>query len=273
MVSAGVYIKKYSTSPKKDMPSMRISPFWFKLSEENNSTGNEALDVGGQFPRADFDANVADWSLHDEILVSIHDAFISNRKENKENASLYHTAQDRTFLIEAWLKGQVMAIGSHVGGMEIHSVVLTKETLFHFKVKNHRKNKSVLSDDLIKRSTSRESVSELLFLLTATLDEASPYALPCTYELTLRVATGDALHSWKPEDGKLEMGEPVFHECVRESSIRRDHMLTVSSLTWMEAAISDVINSKIFIVYVLAFAIIYMIVSIISSQASNPFIT
>ncbi|KAH7654466.1 peroxin-1 protein [Dioscorea alata] len=237
-----VYIKKYSTSPKKDMPSMRISPFWFKFSEENNSTGNDALDVGDQSPRADFDANVADWSLHYEILASIHDAFISNRKENKENALLYHTAQDRTFLIEAWLKGQLMAIGSHGGGMEIHSVVLTKETLFHFKVKNNGKNKSVSSDDLIKRSTSRESVSELLFLLTATLDEASPYALPCTYELASRIAMDDALHSWKPEDGKLEMGEPVFHECVRESSIHRDHMLTVSSLTWMEAAISDVIN-------------------------------
>ncbi|KAM0950778.1 putative AAA+ ATPase domain, ATPase, AAA-type, core, aspartate decarboxylase-like domain superfamily [Dioscorea sansibarensis] len=270
-----VYIKKYSASPQKDMPSMRISPFWFKLSEENNTAGNDASDVGDQSPRADFDSNVADWSLHDEILVSIHDAFIRNRKEYKENASLYHTAQDRTFLIEAWLKGQLMAIGSHAGGMEIHSVVLTKETLFHFKVKNFNNGKSenVSSDNLMNRTTSRESVTELLFLLTATLDEASPYVLPCTYELTLNVAMGDASRSWKPEDGKLEMGELVFHECIRESSIHGDRMLTVSSLRWMEAAISDVINSKIFIVYGLVFAIIYLIVSIISSQASNSFIT
>ncbi|KAJ0975826.1 hypothetical protein J5N97_017791 [Dioscorea zingiberensis] len=243
-----VYIKKYSVKPKRDMPLMRISPFRFKFTEKNSTVDNDGFDMSNHnytSSKADFDANMADWTLHDEILEAMRDAFLGHKNENA--SPQYHISQDYGFLIEAWLKGQLMAIASHVGGMEIHSVVLTKETLFHFEVKNLKskngKNEHISSDSsLMKRSTARKSGTELLFLLEATLDEPSPHALPCTYELTLNVATVGALHSWKPEHGKLEMSDPVSFASIRESSIQRYHMLTVSSLSWMEAPISDVIN-------------------------------
>lgn len=255
-VHSWIYVKKNFNSSVKDVTLLTLSPCRFKLIERNrgiddNGTDNvgSQLDVKRKNRPSNMDlfpnTNTKDLWHHEEILSYVsNEIFVNGGK----NGSKYNTAEEKKFLIKYWLIGQLKEIASYAGEKEVSSVVLTSETLFHLEVID-RKSGNKLHEPLSygfleKDGANGEFAVEILYLLSATFDEPSRDTLQNTYELSLSAKkdiSGD-LHDLELSLANVELAEPVTFESVLESSFNKNFNFTVSSLSWLEKAVSDIIN-------------------------------
>lgn len=253
-VHSWVYVKKYNIYPHKDIPLMMLSPcrFNFKNKQKNasglddpESRTNFKFKSTPSYADSSLNANVKDWSHHEELLASFSNEIPDG---GEQGVSQLLSLQEKKFLIQSWVIGEIKAITSYTGQMEISSVFLANENVLHFEVVEHKlrnkRNQSVLSDGLLdKESGGEKSVVELLYLLTATFEESSYGNVPRVYELALEAKDINAeLHDLDLPVENLELGEPVALDSVMESSFNQNVNLTLSSLSWMETVISDIIN-------------------------------
>ncbi|XP_077232487.1 peroxisome 1 isoform X2 [Tasmannia lanceolata] len=253
-----VYVMKYSKAPKKDIPLLKLSPCQFKFFEKDKSLNKDGLDMlesrktlrSKNTPfRNDLvvNADIIDWSFHEELLATLSCG--SPRSEGEEAASSSNLTKQNGCLINAWFIGQLKAIASHTGGMDLSSVVLGNETLFHFEVIGLKpgsitNEQSGAGNSLEKRNKTGESLVEIIYLLTATLKDSSRGGEREVYELAVKTENTsiDNFRSLELMFGKLDLGEPVSFDSVKERSSLRSFSLGVSSLSWMETATRDVIN-------------------------------
>nr|XP_029116222.1 peroxisome biogenesis protein 1 isoform X2 [Elaeis guineensis] len=251
-IHSWVYIMKYCIGLKKGTALMTLSPCRFKLVRKNKPNGNNGLEHHEGYthlgrknlpsPAGLFlDGNMKDWSNHEDLLNSLsHETLVHG---DDDGVSKYRMAVVKNFLIKSWLVGQLKAIASQTGNLDVTSVVLANETLLHFEVMDHKlrtKKRDGISE---KESGMGEAGLELLYLLTITSEESSNRDLQNSYELVFDTQkNGNDLDDLELALGKLELGDPVSLDSVAESSFNRNFNLTLSSLSWMETAISDVIK-------------------------------
>ncbi|KAG1365096.1 Peroxisome biogenesis protein 1 [Cocos nucifera] len=247
-----VYVMKYCIGLKRDIGLMTLSPCRFKLVRKNKSNGNNGLENHEGYTHLSrknvpsptglfLDGNMKDWSNHEDLLNSLsHETLVHG---DDDGVSKYRMAVVKKFLIKSWLVGQLKAIASHTGNLDVTSVVLANETMLHFEVMDHKlrtKKRDGISE---KENGMGEAGLELLYLLTITSEESLNRDLQNSYELVFDTKkNGNDLDDLELALGKLELGDPVSLDSVAESSFNRNFNLTLSSLSWMETAISDVIK-------------------------------
>ncbi|XP_058106918.1 peroxisomal ATPase PEX1 isoform X2 [Magnolia sinica] len=252
-----VHVKRYNITPKMNIPLLTLSPCRFKFGKDNPLENNrldipasrKALKSKSTFLRTDLvaSADVIDWSFHEEVLASLSSG--CPKYEGEEVMSKSVTTKGNECLITAWFIGQLEAIRSFTGGIDANSIVLGNETLFHIEVTGRKfgsitKEQTPSGDSLEKRNRAGEPPVELLFVLTAAFEESSYDVQHDCYELAAKAGNMciDNLGGLELTLGKLNFGEPASFDSVKEKSSERSFSLTVSSLSWMETAISDVIN-------------------------------
>lgn len=251
-VHSWVYVVKYCIGLKKDIGLMTLSPCRFKLVRKNKSNGNNGLENHEGYTHLSrknvpspaglfLDGNMKDWSNHEDLLNSLsHETLVHG---DDDGVSKYRMAVVKKFLIKSWLVGQLKAIASHTGNLDVTSVVLANKTMLHFEVMDHKlrtKRRDGISE---KENGMGEAGLELLYLLTITSEESLNRDLQNSYELVFDTKkNGNDLDDLELALGKLELGDPVSLDSVAESSFNRNFNLTLSSLSWMETAISDVIK-------------------------------
>lgn len=253
---AGVYVTKYCIGLKKDTGLMTLSPCRFKLVRKNKPNGNNGLENHEGYmhhsrksmpsPAGLFlDGNMKDWSNHEDLLNSLsHETLVHG---DDDGVSKYRMALVKKFLIKSWLIGQLKVIASQTGNLDVTSVVLANETLLHFEVMDHKLRTKKSDGTSEKENGIGESALELLYLLTITSEESSNRDLQNSYELVFDTKNnGSDLDDLELALGKLELGDPVSLDSVAESSVNRNFNLTLSSLSWMETAVSDVIKRRHF---------------------------
>ncbi|CAA6671838.1 unnamed protein product [Spirodela intermedia] len=251
-ICSWVYVKGYTTSPRKDAPFLTLSPCRFKFSGRNKSAENNSTLVPDRYKNSRsnklpqdvvsrISADTIDWSLHEELINSL-----SRESCNQSSQVTGSKPNEIRYLICSWLIGQLKAIASHAGETSISSVVLSSETLFHFELMSNdfADRSHQLSAGVPLGNSTGDSTVKLLYLLTAAFEGSSLDGLQNCFELSLNF---DACEIISPRDlhlapGKLELGEPVSLDTIVEPSSARSFGCTVSSLSWMEEPISHSIG-------------------------------
>ncbi|KAF8412749.1 hypothetical protein HHK36_000718 [Tetracentron sinense] len=253
-----VQVKRCNISPKKDIPLLKISPCQFKLigkNKDSKENGSGVLDslknrkTKNVLLRTNLvaDADILDWSIHEEVAASL--SCVPPISEEEEAPSQSRTRKAIQSLLHAWFLGQLGAVASNTG-VDMSSLVLGNETLLHFEVKrhkfrNHAKEQVSCGASLENRNRAGEPPVELLYLLN-TSEESLHSGQDGTYELAFKEEnkSNSNLGGLELSFGKLDLGDPVSFESAEERTLDKSFSSTISSLSWMETAASDVIKRR-----------------------------
>ncbi|KAK9137426.1 hypothetical protein Sjap_008020 [Stephania japonica] len=243
-----VFLKRCISTPDKKTPTLALSPCQFKFIRKDNNLNesdwsllashrnlkskNRPLDSSVD----DGDVEMIDWSFHEEFVTSFSSC--SYKHEVKETA----TGLER--LLYVWFSEHLKAIVQSAG-VEVSSLVLQKEALFHFEVigrkhRNHGKKEAASNGHFKEKYMVAETPTEFFFVLSADSSQGGPYE---TYELALKCENNTQNHGYAEMSvEKLKLGKPVYIDSIKEKIFQPRFYSTISSLSWMEKAISDVTN-------------------------------
>ncbi|KAF3440552.1 hypothetical protein FNV43_RR18836 [Rhamnella rubrinervis] len=246
-----VYLKGCNVL-KKDVPSLSLSPCCFKMSGKDKAfekNGFEALHSHKSHKKKDMllktgsgtYMEISEWSTHDEIIAAL--SYESHNKEVEKAAYQSDNKKGLQILLNAWFLAQLDAISSHTG-VEVNSLILGRETLLHFVVKDSKfraqENVHASCNGTLENSNETSGLPvEILYSLT-TCEEY--HHCGDTYELVL-----DEENKRNNNQGglvvfeKVEAGDPVSFS-VNERMFNDDSICDISSLSWMGTTASDVIN-------------------------------
>ncbi|KAK8970931.1 Peroxisome biogenesis protein 1 [Platanthera guangdongensis] len=253
-IHSWVYINKYCNNPVKDVPLLTLSPCRFKLVEKNNSTSKDGLNVhennqnfkGESFSNgsgSSTNKNVAGWGQHKYFFESLVDKVYH---EGDKSVPRHDTTWYQKFLIQSWFRGQLKEFASQTSQMEAKSITLPKETILHFEITNHdlgSKSMERFSDGQLSMEGGN-STFELFYLLVATIDDSCNDGLKQSYEISLNSGSKDVhdINDLELVPEKLEFGDTVVLDSVVEGAFNRKLNLTLSCLSWMDKAATDIIN-------------------------------
>ncbi|KAK1280221.1 Peroxisome biogenesis protein 1 [Acorus gramineus] len=253
-----VYVKSLSAPLTKELPVMTLSPFRFKSPKKDKpiyNNGSEVLDgynnrEGKTKPLKSslYGADIMDWSVYDEFLSSLS---FGSLKQGEDASSNCNTTKGKGCILHMWLTSQIEGISPFTGGVNVNSMILGNEMLLHFEVISlnlgNKPEGQSPDGSLENKNRTKESTAELLFLLTTTFDESSPGSSSDYYKLVLKPDNKsiDNIEGRELSVGKLDLGECVSVDSIKESSLDQNFSLTVASLNWLGTAPSDVINRLI----------------------------
>ncbi|KAJ8510883.1 hypothetical protein OPV22_001317 [Ensete ventricosum] len=244
-VHSWVYIKNYLRSSKKDILSLKISPCRFKSFGNGIPESHKFLRQEGMPSNADIfhNGDMADWSRHEGPFSFLsHEALL----RGDDDDVTFRTKLEKNLLIKLWVIGQISALASQSDQLKVNSVVLTNETLLHFEIVDHNKKKeNIPSQGTLERGNGgAEYRVELLYLLGINSNESSKVDLHDSFEFDVSNMgkNSDDLHDLELALGKLELGDPVSLDSISENDFKRNFNITLSSLSWLETSILDVIN-------------------------------
>ncbi|KAA8544695.1 hypothetical protein F0562_019457 [Nyssa sinensis] len=246
-----IYMKRCNINLKKDIPIFSLSPCQFKMFGKNKALENNGLEVLDSHnnqktkhmlkTNSDTDMGIIDWSIHARVVAALSDE--SPISEDEEAATKSSTRKGIQSLLRIWCFAQLEAIASNAG-VEVNSLVFGNETLFHLKVNGYdfgTHGKSQVSSEIRSRTVG-PSV-DILYILT--ISEESLHADPVNaYELVIDEGNkrNNSLRGLELLLGKLHLGDGVCFYSVKESISDKDFDFSISSLSWMGTAASDVFN-------------------------------
>lgn len=238
----GVYLKKIDRFTTNDISKITLSPCQFKLNvkteayadlmKQRNLHSSSIFDLSSA-------SGMSDWSLHDKFLASLshispNDVGIECKMSEKQCLTLIHT----------WLTGQLKAIATYAGNVDVNFVILTKETLLHLEASDIKSPSGIALD---KSDGSIAKIpNEILYLFSTQFKESSNVGLQIGFELSFKKETTilTELRDVNLELGKVEFGEPVSFNSAINNKLDRKYCYPISSLGWLEMASVDIIKSK-----------------------------
>ncbi|KAA3479125.1 peroxisome biogenesis protein 1 isoform X1 [Gossypium australe] len=246
-----VYLKGYNAALKKEIPVLSLSPCHFKLVANDKAIGNglEMLD-GHKTLRSQnslpisgsgTSLGVVNWSTHENVVAALSSEFPC---QEAENCNHQDNKKGLECLLQAWFLAQLDAIASNAG-TEVHTLILGSESLLHFQVTIYDSGTyGLVSSNGFseKRNKTKDLPIEISYILTIS-EETLHGGQVNAYELSLddrnkRVDVQGGVELF----GKLTLGNPVSLCSVKDRTSFKGFSTDVSSLSWMGATASDVIN-------------------------------
>ncbi|OVA14668.1 AAA+ ATPase domain [Macleaya cordata] len=251
-----VYVKECNSTPQKDIPLLKLSPCQFKLL--GNDTTIKKPDLGLLESRRKgrtrsmssktnllADTGITDFSIHEEVVAALSSE--SLKYEVEEAKSQSDTAKCQQSLLHAWFSAQLKGIASN-SGVDVRSLVLGNETLLHFEVMGrnfgtHVKEQASFCGSFENRNRIEEPRVELFYLLTNSIESSHNGKLG-TFELALMgdYKSIDNLRHFELSFGKLDLGDPIHLDSVKDKVFEESISSTLCSLSWMQKAASEVIH-------------------------------
>lgn len=249
-----VHIRGCNVNVNKEVPALSLSPCIFKISEKENvlgrgtdMLGNPNSDRRSSHPPSGLTTNVdvVDWSVHEKVVTALSSEGLHIEGE-QDNAYQLKNKKGLECLTRLWSLAQRDAIAS-VTGVDVSSLILGRETLFHFEVGGLESYKSrdgqpSVVDLLEIRKKEKIVPLEIVYVMTAS-DESSLGDKFIAYELTLnRSEKKDDVVRIEPVLEKMNLGEPIFFSSAKERHCNKGVSPDISSLAWMGSVVSDVIK-------------------------------
>ena len=250
---AGVYLKGYNVALKKEIPVLSLAPCHFKMVANDKALENGLEVLDGHKTRRTKNSlpisgsgtslEVVNWSTHDNVVAALSCEF-----PGQEAGDSSDTKKGLECLLHTWFLAQLDAIAS-IAGTEVKTLVLGNENLLHFEVNRYDSEtyELVSSNGLSeKRNKTKDLSMEISYILTIS-EETLHSGKVNAYELALddrnkRNYVQGGLELF----GKLNLGNPVSLYSVKDRTSVKGFSTNVSSLSWMGATASDVINSRYF---------------------------
>ncbi|CAN7069002.1 unnamed protein product [Brassica rapa subsp. trilocularis] len=249
-----VHLRGCNVNGNKEVPALSLSPCIFKISEKENvldrgtdMLGNPNSNRRSSHPPSGLTTNVdvVDWSVHEKVVTALLSEGLHIEGE-QDNAYQLKNKKGLECLTRLWSLAQRDAIAS-VTGVDVSSLILGRETLFHFEVGGLESYKSrdgqpSVVDLLEIRKKDKIVPLEILYVMTVS-DESSLGDKFIAYELTLdRSEKKDNVVHIEPMLEKMNLGEPIFFSSAKERHCNKGVSPDISSLAWMGSVVSDVIK-------------------------------
>ncbi|KAJ4773336.1 hypothetical protein LUZ62_063044 [Rhynchospora pubera] len=210
-IHAWVYMEKYIFSSKKGSPVLTISPLQFRLARKNKPEESTDFDLHDREKNSTYPNN-------SNMALNLIEDFMA--LHFKEEGLL------KEFLIKSWLVGQIKAITSENDEKDARTFLFANESLLHFEVLDHKFGNEKM---------------DLMYLLSVQFEGADGVGSNENFETMLETDVTN-LENFDSKLWKFESGDPVFLETFSERNLNEGFELDASSLSWIEAAISDVIK-------------------------------
>ncbi|KAK6131484.1 hypothetical protein DH2020_034770 [Rehmannia glutinosa] len=260
-----VHVKRCNISMKKDIPRVSISPYHFKMFQNDEfpeNSGSEVVNNHQNHKRKDvlqrFSSNAeigtCDWSMHEKIVSALSSgSSYDGAEETTTKTGEPHTKAGRgnglSSLLRVWCLAHVDTVVSN-SAEDISSLVIGSKTLLHLQVKNHRLHRQVkvqTSRNNFSRNRNEDEEPSVDFLYILSLSEESVHDEDINaYELAFDKSSRDNFSSKNLDVllGKMQLGDILFSHAAFETPPDDVLNAAVSSLDWMGTAPSDVNNSR-----------------------------
>lgn len=235
----------------KEIPALSLSPCVFKISEKEKVVGRGTDMLGNHnslrkssHPLSGLSTyvDVVDWSVHDKVITALSSDGLHSEGE-QENAYQVKNKKGLECLSRLWSLAQLDAIAS-VTGVEISSLIVGRETFFHFEVRGLESYKS--RDGQPSGKKDKSTPLEILYVMTVS-DESLLGDKFAMYELTLdRGEKRENVVHIEPVLEKMSLGDPIYFTSAKETHCNKGVSPDISSLTWMGPIVSDVIKSRFY---------------------------
>ena len=233
---------------------LSLSPCHFKMLEKSKNLEKNGLEVLAR-PMNRRTKNilhntstvtymdVVDWSTHDEVIAALSRE--SHSKEDEEVAYKVDNGKGLQNLIKAWFLAQVDAISSSAG-VEVNSLFLGIETLVHFEVKGYKfgPREDALDSSNGFVGNGNKTIKLPIEILYALIIPEESRSGGNVYELVFDEMNKGPNNLQGALLEKLESGDPVTFNCVKDRIFDEGVTTDISSLSWMGTTASDIINSR-----------------------------
>ncbi|XP_019090622.1 PREDICTED: peroxisome biogenesis protein 1-like isoform X1 [Camelina sativa] len=250
-----VYLRGCNVKVHKEIPAFSLSPCVFKISEKEkvldrgtNILGNHNSSRKGSHPPSGLSTymDVVDWSGHDKVVTALSSEGLHG-KGNQDNAYQVKNKKALECLTRLWSLAQLDAIAS-VTGVDVSSLIVGRETFFHFEVRGlesykSRDRRSSVNDSWESGKKDKNAPLEILYVMKVS-DESLLGDKFAVYELSLdRSEKRDNEVHIEPVLAKMNLGDPIYWTTSpKETHFNKGVSPEISSLTWMGPVVLDVIK-------------------------------
>lgn len=247
-----VYLKGCDVHSKNAVQSLSISPCHFKIISKDKALQNglqvldshKNLKTTETFPKSTSGGYM---NVVDKVVAAISSK--TPCQDSKDNGFISNKRNGIECLLRTWFTAQLDAITLNAGE-EVNTLVLGTETLLHFEVKGY----ASVTDGLISGSSDGSSNNiyrngdeplEILYIMTIS-EESAHGGKVKAFELSLDDINkkNGALEDTGLNE-KLNLGDPLSLNSVKERNSIEGFTINVSSLNWMETTASDVLNRMV----------------------------
>ncbi|XP_074280438.1 peroxisomal ATPase PEX1 isoform X2 [Silene latifolia] len=248
-----LYVQSYFENGKKDDPSFSLSPCQFRIlrnSKDPGSNTTDVLDASNNLEdklsnlTSSLDMNETDFSLPGELVPSV--SYVTPDTVDGKTGTPSNIKDRLKGLIHAWIMAQLRAISS-MTEVKPTSLVLGPATFLSFKLMAkgsapHDKQKTTAIETAEDTTLTVQSGNEMLYILCSSGESllGQKYS---AYELEIG---GDQFTRYN-DDLKLfcenlSLATHVSYNTCADYVFNQTYASTVSSLSWMGTAASDVVN-------------------------------
>ncbi|KAG7549991.1 P-loop containing nucleoside triphosphate hydrolase [Arabidopsis thaliana x Arabidopsis arenosa] len=249
-----VYLRGCNVNEDKEIPALSLSPCVFKISENEkvldrgtDMLGNHNSIRKSSHPPSGLSTyvDVVDWSVHDKVVTALSSEGLHD-EGNQVNAYQVKNKKKLECLTRLWSLAQLDAIAS-VTGVDVSSLIVGRETFFHFEVRGLESYKSrdgqpSVNDRWESGKKDKNTPLEILYVMTVS-DESLLGDKFAGYDLSLdRIEKSDNVVHIEPVLEKMNLGDPLYLTSAKETHCNKGVSPDISSLTWMGPIVSDVIK-------------------------------
>ncbi|GFQ01659.1 peroxisome biogenesis protein 1 [Phtheirospermum japonicum] len=259
--SKGVHVKGCNINTKNEIPQVSISPYHFKMIQNSmvsEDSGLEVVNNHENHKRKDAlqrfsplsEMGISDWSMHEKIVAALssgssHDGAKEATTKTGETNTKVGYKNGLSSLLRVWCLAQLETVVSN-SSEDVSSLVIGSRALLHLKVKNHRLDrhgKIQTSSNKISRNGNQaeEPSIDVLYILSLSEEPLLDEDINA-YELAFEKSSGGNYNSRSLDVmlRKLQVGDILFSNVVRETPPDDVLSAAVSSLDWMGTAPADV---------------------------------
>ncbi|EOA19835.1 hypothetical protein CARUB_v10000082mg [Capsella rubella] len=250
-----VYLRGCNVNVDKEIPALALSPCVFKIPEKEKVLNRSADMLGnhnsvrkGSHPPSGLSTSmdVFDWSVHDKVVTALSSEGV-HEKGNQDNVYQVKNKKGLECLTRLWSLAQLDAISS-VAGVDVSSLVVGRETFFHFEVRGLKSDKSrdrqsSGNDRWESGKKHKNTPLQILYVMTVS-DESLLGDKFAVYELSLdRSEKRDNVVHIEPVLEKMNFDGPRYLTTSRKDThFNKGVSPDISSLTWMGPIVLDVIK-------------------------------
>lgn len=246
-ILAGVLVKQQNVNLKVDFSSVSLSLCYFKIHNDDVPPAKNDLRVSDSdksVKRKNMLLKTSSWSYMDVANSSAHEQVVdvlsheSPIREDDDSRCLSSVKKGLQTLLREWFLAHLNAIASSVG-TEVDSMLLGNQSLLHFEVKT----RGNINSGSLNASEETTKTDEILYVMTITQE---PLQGVCSnaFKLSFDDENKCVINLGGVELSKrLHFGDSVSFSTIREKTYVEVDSLDVSSLSWLDASLSNVINS------------------------------
>ncbi|KAE8653680.1 peroxisome biogenesis protein 1 isoform X1 [Cucumis sativus] len=246
-----VLVKPQNVNLKVDFSSASLSPCYFKVYEDDVPLAKndlKASDIHRSVKRKNMVGKTSSLSFMDVANVSAHEQVVdvltreSSCREDEDACHLPSVKKGLQILFREWFFAHLNAMASSVG-TEVNSVLLGNQSLLHFEVSGLKfGTKGNIKSASVNASEYTTKTVEILYAMTI-FEEPLQGVFSNAFKLSFDEQNKCVINLGGVELSKrLHFGDPVSFSTIKEKTYVEVDSLDVSSLSWLDESLPNVIN-------------------------------